>query len=509
MRSGCHVYKYIPAENQNVTISLSGISRAYSPEVSFNLTPSNVGVFLFNACPDAENAQLIGTPFVSNSLTATSGSINNVSLTASTEYYIVVAADSLVSAGIFGIGAAQSYTTATFNISIEKVVEHDVAIRTVNVSNSGCSETTSVSYTIANNGTLDAEENAVSVVCNVNGVAAANETLPAIASGATLTRTFENVALAQGNNTIEIVATLAGDETPENNSGEATATRNALITDFAFSENFEGDEPFNWTASPANSWSIRQLEESDNHFYMTDTAVSKNSYIASSCLSFAELDMPELHFDVAADYPVSSGGIGDIFGTGGGVTTRGFVLGSINGTTWDTVAPIEASGVPVNKNISLARYANESSVQLRIIYNAGAGFDLGGLFGGTTTGGAGVAIDNIVVRNAADKDLGVTAITGPTSGCGLSNGHVSITIKNYGRVAQSSYVVKYSVDGGANWVEETVSTPIAVNATADYTFNATLSLPTFGTYNIIAKTELTGDEDASNDEAEGIVVSQG
>ncbi|MBQ1652342.1 MAG: hypothetical protein II060_01005, partial [Bacteroidales bacterium] len=51
MRSGCHVYKYIPAENQNVTISLSGISRAYSPEVSFNLTPSNVGVFLFNACP--------------------------------------------------------------------------------------------------------------------------------------------------------------------------------------------------------------------------------------------------------------------------------------------------------------------------------------------------------------------------------------------------------------------------------------------------------------------------
>ena len=507
MRSGCHVYKYIPAENQNVTISLSGISRAYSPEVSYNLTPSNVGVFLFNGCPDAENAQLIGTPFVSNSLTATSGSINNVSLTASTEYYIVVAADSLVSAGIFGIGAAQSYTTATFNISIEKVVEHDVAIRTVNVSNSGCSETTSVSYTIANNGTLDVEENAVSVVCNVNGAAVANETLPAIASGATLTRTFENVALAQGNNTIEIVATLAGDETPENNSGEATATRNALITQFAFTENFEGDEPFNWTASPANSWSIRQLEESENHFYMTDTAISKNSYIASPCLSFAELDMPELHFDVAADYPVSSGGIGDIFGMGGGVTTRGFVLGSINGTTWDTVAPIEASGVPVNKNISLARYANESSVQLRIIYNAG--FNLGGLFGGTTTGGAGVAIDNIVVRNAADKDLGVTAITGPASGCGLSNGHVSITIKNYGRVAQSSYVVKYSVDGGANWVEETISTPIAVGATVDYTFNETLSLPTFGTYNIIAKTELTDDEDASNDEAEGSVVSHG
>ncbi len=505
MRSGCHVYKFIPTEDLNATITLSGISRTYSPEVSYAMSTSNVGVFLYNACPDDANAQLIGTPFVSNS--TASGSISNVSLTASTEYYIVVAADSLIYN--YYISAAESYTTATYTLSVERVVEHDVAVRTVTVTNSGCSATTSVSYTIANPGTLEIAENAVSVVCNVNGVVAATETLPAIASGATLTRTFENVALAEGSNTIDIVDTLAGDEAEENNSGEATVTRNALITQFAFTEDFEGDEPFNWTASPANSWSIRQLEESENHFYMTDTAVSKNSYIASPCLSFAELDMPELHFDVAADYPVSSGGMGDIFGIGGGSTTRGFVLGSIDGTTWDTVAPIEASGVPVNKNISLARYANQSSVQLRIIYNAGSGFDLGGLFGGTTTGGAGVAVDNIVVRNAADKDLGVTAITGPASGCGLSNGHVSITIKNYGREEQSSYIVKYSVDGGENWIEETISTPIAVGATAEYTFNETLSLPTFGTYNLIARTALTDDEDPTNDEAEGFVVSQG
>ena len=505
MSSGCNVFKYIPTENQNVTITLSGISRAYSPAVSYAISAANVGVFLYNGCPDDENAQLIGTPFVSNS--ATSGAISNVSLTASTEYYIVVAADSLIYN--YYITSAESYTTATFSLSVERVVEHDVAVRTVTVANSGCSATTSVSYTIANPGTQATEENAVSVVCKVNGVDAATETLPAIASGATLTRTFENVALAEGSNTIEIVATLAGDEAEENNSGNATIVRNAVIHDFPFSEDFEGTAPYNWTASPANSWAINQLEGSDNYFYMTDTAVSKNSYIASPCLSFAGLDMPELHFDVAADYPVSSGGMGDIFGMGGGSSTKGFVLGSIDGTTWDTVAPIEASGVPVNKNISLARYANQSSVQLRIIYNAGSGFDLGGIFGGTTTGGAGVAVDNIVVRNAADKDLGVIAITGPASGCGLSNGHVSITVKNYGRVAQSSYVVKYSVDGGANWTEETISTSIAAGGTYDYTFNATLSLPTYGTYNIIAKTELTGDEDASNDEAEGSVVSQG
>jgi len=515
MRSGNYVFKFIPSEDQTVNITISGISRSYSPEATSLTTYPNVGLYLYNGCPNDANSQLIGTPFVSNSITATSGSISNAILSASNEYYIIVAADSIirdeVSLPFVGVisEAIASYTTATFSLSVERVVEHDVAVRTVTVANSGCSATTSVSYTIANPGTLEIAENAVSVVCNVNGVEAATETLPAIASGATLTRTFEDVALAEGSNTIEIVATLAGDEAEENNSGNATAVRNAVISDFPFSESFEGNAPYNWTASPANSWSINQLEGSDNFFYMTDTAVSKNSYIASPCLSFAGLDMPELHFDVAADYPVSSGGMGDIFGIGGGSSTKGFVLGSIDGTTWDTVAPIEASGVPVNKNISLARYANQSSVQLRIIYNAGSGFDLGDLFGGTTTGGAGVAVDNIVVRNAADKDLGVIAITGPISGCGLSNGHVSITVKNYGRVAQSSYVVKYSIDGGANWTEETISNSIAVGGTYDYTFNATLSLSTYGTYNIIAKTELTDDEDASNDEAEGTVVSQG
>ena len=511
MRSGCYVFKYIPSENQNVTITLSGISRVYDPEVTLSLTPSNVGVFLYNGCPDAENAQLIGTPFVSKSLTSTSGSISNASLTASNEYYIVVAADSLISQGLFGYGAAASYTTATFGLSVEKVVEHDVAVRTVTVASSGCSATTSVSYTIANTGTLNVEENAVSVVCKVNGVEAATETLPAIASGATLTRSLENITLEEGDNTIQIIATLEGDETTENNTNSATTHRNIVVSDFPYSENFEGSAPYKWTPSAANAWTISQLEGSDNHFYMTDTAVSTSSYIYGPCFSFASLDMPELHFDVIADFPSSSGmgipGMGDLFG---GLTKYGYVLVSTNnGTSWDTVENIDACDTWVNKNISLAAYAGESSVQIRIAYNSGLS-GLGGLFGGTTTGGAGLSIDNVVVRDAAEKDLGVIAITGPLSGCGLSNNaHVAITIKNYGRAAQSNYAVKYSIDGGANWTEETVSATIATNAIATYTFNASLNLSSVGTYNIIAKTALEGDEDTSNDEAEGTVVSQG
>lgn len=514
MRSGCHVYKFIPTENLNATITLSGISRAYSPEVSLTMSAANVGVFLYNACPDDASAQLIGTPFVSNS--AASGSISNVSLTESTEYYIVVATDSLISQGLFGYGAAQSYTTATYNLSIEKVVEHDVAIRTVTVAASGCAESTDVSYTIANAGTLGTDENEVSVVCKVNGVDAATETLPAIASGATLTRTFSNVALSEGENTIQIIATLAGDETETNNTGSTTAIRSNVVSTFPFIEEFES-APFGWTPSAANAW-VAAEAEGGNHYYKTDTAVSKNSYIYGPCLSFASLEAPELHFDVIADYP-SSSGLGDIFGgmgdLFGGMTNYGYVLISANnGSTWDTVTKIDACDTWVSKNISLATYAGESSIQIRFVYNAsmsGLG-GLGGLFGGetTTTGGAGLSIDNIVVKDAAENDLGVIAITGPASGCGLSgNGHVAITIKNYGRRAQSNYIVKYSLDGGENWTEETVSNQIAANATTAYTFTASMSLPTVGRYEIIAKTALDEDEDTSNDEAEGFVVSQG
>lgn len=500
MRSGNYVFKFIPNEDQTINITISGISRTYDPTATPYLTYPNVGVFLYQGCPDDETPLLIGTPFVSNSATA-SGSINGATVTASTEYYIVVAADSLIYN--YFITSAASYTTATFNLSVEKVFENDIAIGSVTAENSGCETTTTVSYTIVNNGILEVAENAVSVVCKVNGVDVATDNLPSMTSGASMTRTFDNVALAEGSNTIEIIATLAGDENLENNTGSTTANRNSLVTTFPYQESFEL-EPYKWTPSQVGAWTAVTGDE--GIYYMTDTTVSKNSYIITPCLSFAEMEMPELHFDVLTDYPVTSGGVGDIFG--GGSSPNGYVLASTNGTAWDTVAPIEATEVWIRKNISLAEYAGESVVLIRISYNAG--WNIGSILGGTTTGGAGISIDNIDIRDAAENDLGVTAITGPASGCGLSgNSYISVTIKNYGRLAQSNYIVKYSTDGGANWTEETVTTEIAAGETASYTFNTALNLTDFGTYNIIAKTALVGDEDASNDAAEGTVVSQG
>lgn len=515
MRSGNYVFAFTPAENMAVNISISSISRNYNPTATSYTSYPNVGLFLYQGCPDATTPQLVGTPFVSTSATTTSGAIRNANLTAGNEYFIVVAADSLIvdPVSIFGYviteGAA-SYTTATFNISVSRVVEHDIAIQSVTASESTCGESTTISYTVRNNGESAVEADAVTVTCNVNGNNVANENIPAMEAGASVNMTFENIALAEGDNTVILTATYAIDENNTNNTQTITAHRNIVVASYPYTEDFEAATTA-WTPSANGAWTIL-ADDNNNHYYKTDTAVSTSSNITGPCFSFANMEMPEIHFDVKANFPTLSGDlseIGSMFGGLGDISfsVKSALLASTNGgSSWDTVAHIDATTGWVNKNISLARYAGESSVMFRIYYNVGLS-GIAALMGITTVGGEGVAVDNIVIKDAPQNDLGITNITAPLSGCGLANAHVAVVVKNFGRQAQSNYTVKYSLDEGATWTEETISASIAAGATYNYTFNASTNLSTYGEYNILASTG--DDEDNTNNTAEKLVISQG
>lgn len=514
MRSGNYVFAYTPTEDMAVNISISSISRTYTPAATTYTSYPNVGLFLYQGCPDSETPQLVGTPFVTSSALTTSGSISGANLIAGNEYFIVVAVDSLIVDPISILGfviseGAASYTTATFNLSVARVVEHDIALQSVSAPESGCEESTTVSYTIVNNGELAVDADAVTVVCNVNGNDVASETLPEIASGASLNMTFADVALAEGNNTIILTATYGLDENNSDNTQSITAHRNNVIVSYPYTENFE-NATTEWLPSASGAWTIL-TDENENHYYKTDTAVSTNSNITGPCFSFAELEMPEIHFDIKANFPTLSGDIsqiGSMFGLGDiSFSVKSALLASTNGgSSWDTVANIDATTGWVNKNISLANYAGESSVMLRIYYNVGLS-SIASLIGITTVGGEGVAIDNIIIKDAPQNDLGVTSITAPVSGCGLSDTHVAIVVKNYGRQAQSNYTVKFSLDDGATWTEETIATSIAPSETYNYTFNASTNLSTYGEYIILASTG--DDEENSNNATEKSVVSQG
>lgn len=98
-----------------------------------------------------------------------------------------------------------------------------------------------------------------------------------------------------------------------------------------------------------------------------------------------------------------------------------------------------------------------------------------------------------------NKDLGVVSIDAPNTGTLSSSEPITVSIFNYGENSASNFPVTFKVDGGAV-TTETFTGTIASAATVQYTFTGTANLGTVGqTYSITAATNLSGDEDNSND----------
>ena len=97
------------------------------------------------------------------------------------------------------------------------------------------------------------------------------------------------------------------------------------------------------------------------------------------------------------------------------------------------------------------------------------------------------------------NDVGITAITNPTSGTLSNSEQVTVTIFNFGENAQSNIPISFSVDG-AIVANEVYNGTVNSGATASYTFTTTANLGTLGqTYEISATTNLMNDEDTTND----------
>lgn len=108
----------------------------------------------------------------------------------------------------------------------------------------------------------------------------------------------------------------------------------------------------------------------------------------------------------------------------------------------------------------------------------------------------------------SQTDLGVMAWDYPYTGCGMTATEpVTIKVKNYGTVTQSTYSLKYSVDNGTSWTTQAMTTPILPGDTLTHTFTATASFATAGTYNCLATVILPLDSNSANDTLSNTVVS--
>ena len=106
-------------------------------------------------------------------------------------------------------------------------------------------------------------------------------------------------------------------------------------------------------------------------------------------------------------------------------------------------------------------------------------------------------------------DLSLSSLLSPTTGSGLAEEAVKISVENKGTTAIPSYKVFYSIDGGTA-VEEQVNTPLAAGATAEYTFTAKADLSTpRHTYTIKTWVEADGDIIESNNSLTTLVKHEG
>jgi hypothetical protein len=97
------------------------------------------------------------------------------------------------------------------------------------------------------------------------------------------------------------------------------------------------------------------------------------------------------------------------------------------------------------------------------------------------------------------NDMGVTAISGISTGCGLTNQEtIRVTINNTGTASQTNFPVSYQINNQTP-VTETFTGTVASLGTATHTFAAKANLSATGTYTIMAKTLLPGDGYAAND----------
>ena len=102
------------------------------------------------------------------------------------------------------------------------------------------------------------------------------------------------------------------------------------------------------------------------------------------------------------------------------------------------------------------------------------------------------------------NDIGVSEIISPISGELLSSSEpIILMISNYGGEVQTNFEVNFIIDG--ELISEIVAGPLAGNSTIEYTFNQTVDLSGFGSYSVVAYTNLEGDSDSINDSIIGIV----
>ncbi len=110
------------------------------------------------------------------------------------------------------------------------------------------------------------------------------------------------------------------------------------------------------------------------------------------------------------------------------------------------------------------------------------------------------AIDDISISEVPTNEIEVTQVLGNYGGFDMTTTEtVSVIVKNNGTAAQTSVPMKYKLDNGSVVAESLAS--IAAFTTDTFIFTTTFDATASGSHTVLAYSQLTGEEDNTNDSA--------
>jgi len=179
-------------------------------------------------------------------------------------------------------------------------------------------------------------------------------------------------------------------------------------------------------------------------------------------------------------------------------------LSTDNGTTWNQVwknpgsAIIEDSWSTITNELNDANFKDEVKIRFALgTSNAGNQF-------------TGWNIDDfILVGDFISKDVGITQIIMPETGCGhTSSDDITVYIENYaGEATPSTIPVRYKIDEGETYETDAYVSSIAIGDSALFTFSVGADLSEPGFHTVLVETILPGDEISNNNSQSKTIFS--
>ena len=344
-------------------------------------------------------------------------------------------------------------------------------------------------------------------------------------------------------NTVEDFSNLSIVAFIQNNANHAVhqSARTIVDTAITLSASFEVDttaglvgSSFNFTdltTGTANSWlwdfgdGTTSTLQNPSHTYLSEglytVSLIASNYFDSDTVVYT--DYIELAYTQSWNYnitgtnhtilvpatatitidgnPIQNGDyIGVFYGLpGGGLACGGYMewTGNLNSiTAWGV--DIGGDGFASNEVFKWKIWQSSTNVE----YDATAVYNINSMFPNDSVFIVN-GLSGIVSLSAFSlKDIGIESIISPVSDCNLSNSEaLTVSIKNFEQTdLNDTFTIKYSLDNGLTWISEIFNGPaIPGNDIVNYTFSSYLNLQSPNTYQLLVKTELFADIDASND----------